>query len=219
MVAMQNTPTISVKGVGRVSAPPDLTVVTFTISALDKDYDRSAATLNARVVALRSRLDKAGIKGADLKTTQFGIEAEREYKNNQHVFVGWKSTHELRLELPVDRELLNKAVVAFASGDVESEITIAFEVKDREAMRERILDQATRTARRNAEAIATAAGCRLGKVLHIEYGWAEVRFRSMDYSVKSRMMVAAEDAMLAPEIEPENVRGEDSVTMVWELVG
>jgi len=217
MAAMENTPTISVKGVGRASAAPDLTVITFTISALDKDYDRSAATLNQRVVALRSRLDKAGIQGTDLKTTQFEIEAEREYKNNQNVFVGWKSTHALRLELPVDRELLNKAFVAFASGDVESEITIGFEVKDKEAMRERILDQATRTARRNAEAIATAAGCRLGKVLRIEYGWAEVRFRSAEYSIRARQ-VFSEDAMMAPDIEPENVRGEDSVTMVWELV-
>jgi hypothetical protein len=53
-------------------------------------------------------------------------------------------------------------------------------------------------------------------VLRIEYGWAAVCFRSIDYLLSARQ-VLAEDAMMAPDIEPENVRDEDSVTMVWEL--
>jgi 23S rRNA G2445 N2-methylase RlmL len=40
----------------------------------------------------------------------------------------------------------------------------------------------------------------------------------MDYSVKSARLLA-EDALMAPDIAPENVRGEDFVTMVWELLG
>lgn len=216
---MTDAPTISVKGVGRVSVPPDRTVVSFSISALNADYAVSADEVNARVTRLRSRLSEAGIAATDLKTTSFSIERENEWRgrdaNRQQVFVGWRPRHHLRLELPVDREKLNKAFAAIASNDVESSVEISFTVSDQALLRTKILEDATRTARRNAEVIAAAAGCKLGKALRIEYGWSEVRFErkgwSVDYSDSLR-----EAAM--PDFEPEDIDGEDSVTIAFELV-
>ncbi len=216
---MTEAPTISVKGVGRVSVPPDRTVVTFSASALNMDYAASSDELNGRVAKLRSRLSEGGIAATDLKTTSFSVERETEWQgrdaNRKQGFVGWRSRHHLRLELPVDREVLNKAFAAIASNEIESSVEIAFTVSDQALLRTKVLEDATRTARRNAEAIAAAAGCKLGKALKIEYGWSEIRFERRGYAFAGAEMLSE---AAAPDFEPEDIDGEDSVTIVFELV-
>jgi uncharacterized protein YggE len=213
---MPTEPTISVKGVGNVSVPPDITVITFQMSALEHVYEESVNRLNQRVDALRKALEGVGVEPRDLKTTHFDVSAEYNYQTKHSQFEGWKAQHTLRLEFPVDRDRLNRVLGAITSTDIESQITIRFEVSDQASLRTRVLEDATRTAQRNAEAIASAAGCRLGKVLNIQYGWSEIRFESMHYDIAPDALMASE--LAAPDIEPEDVDATDSVTVVWELV-
>lgn len=53
---MGHQSTISVKGVGNVSFPPDVTVISFQISALNMEYLASVNETNKRVFAVNSRL-------------------------------------------------------------------------------------------------------------------------------------------------------------------
>lgn len=215
---MTNQATISVKGVGHVGQAPDRTVITFSMSSLHLEYETAVGDLNERVAALRDRLGGVGIDKSDVKTTSFDIDAHHEYqrKKEESIFVGWKARHNLRLELPIDRDQINRVFGAIASTEVESDIGVRFEVSDREGLREKVLADATRAARRNAEAIASAAGCRLGKVQRVDYDWSEIRFGSLDYSLESGPELNR--LMSGPDIEPEDVSAEDSVTIVWELV-
>jgi uncharacterized protein YggE len=209
-------PTISVRGVGNVSMPPDVTVISFELSALNYVYTRAVEELNERVANLRKEINAVGVDPTRLKTTSFGVQAKHVYEHDRHVFKGWFAEHRMRLELGVDRDLLNRALQAVATGRSEAKFRIGFEVHDKAAAREAVLADATRTARRNADAIASAAGCRLGKVLRVEYGWSEIRFRSLDYEI-SREARGVDAAMAAPDIEPEDIEAQDTVTVVWEL--
>jgi hypothetical protein len=208
-------PKISVKGVGSVSRPPDTTVVSFAMVGRSREYGQAVQELNERVAELRGRLDGAGVDPKRLKTTHFGVEAEYRTVEKKQVFWGWRARHGLRIELPVDRDLLNKALEAVATSSTEAEFAVGFEVKDRAGLREAVLADAMKTARRNADAIVSAAGCRLGKVLTIEYHWSEIRFGSFEHRMSRGIMA---DACAAPDIEPEDVDAEDSVTVVWELI-
>jgi len=214
---MAEAATITVRGVGSVSVSPDRTVVTFKVSALDREYGASADSLNERVAGLRKRLTANGIAGASLKTTQYTISPEHEWRgtgeNRHQVFVGWRAWHMMRLELSVDRELLNKAFAAITAEELDASLSVGFEVSDKEALRTKILETATRNACRNADAIARASGCTLGRALRIDYSWSEVRFRGMMYDAAPDMQAASS----APDIEPDDVSGEDSVTIVFEL--
>lgn len=96
----------------------------------------------------------------------------------------------------------------------QANFSIQFEVRDQAGFREALLADAMRSARRNAEAIVSAAGCRLGKVQNIEYGWSEIRLCSMRHSVD----FGEPCAMASPDIEPEDVDAQDSVTVVWQLI-
>ncbi len=212
-------PTISVKGVGQVRIPPDQTVVTFSVSALAREYAASANQANERVANLRTRLAEVEVPATRLKTTSYSIEREHEWRgvkeNRRQEFVGWRSRQHMRLELPIDRDFLNKVFGAIASNDIESSIEISFQVRDHSIARAKILEDATLSARRNAEAIAAAADCQLGKVLRIEYGWSEIRFQTRGWSIQEADVVHRQIA--APDFEPEDIEGQDSVTMVFEL--
>ncbi len=131
------------------------------------------------------------------------------------MFLGWVTRHRMRIELPIDRELLNKAFAAIASDEVQSSINIGFEVSDLDALRTKILEEATRVACRNAEAMATAAGCKLGRALKIEYGWSELRVSPLRYE-RNLMMSLEADA--TPDIEPDDIDASDSVTILFELL-
>lgn len=212
---MNREPTISVKGVGNVSLPPDLTVISFEMSARSREYEKTVVDLNERLGALREKLSDAGVDPKQLKTSSFSVDADYRYVKEKRVFNGWLAKHDLRLELPVDREPLNRAFEAITTGKAQVEFRIKFEVRDKAALREAVLADATRMARRNAETIALAAGCRLGKVISMEYGWSEIRFGSLAYSMAS----GPEECALTPlDAEPEDVEAQDSVTVVWELV-
>lgn len=107
----------------------------------------------------------------------------------------------MRIELPVDREQLNQVFGAISTSDAEATLRVRFEVQDQAAVREAVLADATRMARRNAEAMASAAGCQLGKVQSMDYGWSEIRFHSMDYSFEERPLMAR--MVETPDIEHE----------------
>ena len=212
---MGHEPTISVKGVGNVSLPPDMTVILFEMSSHSREYTATIEDLNDRVAVLRKKLSAIKVDPKQLKTTRFNVDADYRYVKSKSVFNGWIAKHDLRLELPVDRDLLNSAFEAVTTEKIQAEFHIRFEVRDKAAVREAVLADATRKAQKNAEAIASAAGCRLGKVLRMEYGWSEIRFESVNYSMSREPDMCA---MSAPDIEPEDVEAEDSVTVVWELV-
>jgi len=157
------------------------------------------------------------VKGVDptqLKTTHFGVDADYRTEDKKSVFNGWLARHGLRLELLVDCDQLNRALEAVAVSGTQAKFGIEFQVRDQAGFREALLADAMRSARRNAEASVSAAGCRLGKVQSIEYGWSEIRFSSMEYARD----LSEACAMGSPDIEPEDVDAQDSVTMVWQLI-
>jgi uncharacterized protein YggE len=214
-VGMGHEPTISVKGIGNVSLPPDMTVILFEMSSHSREYAATIEDLNERVAVLRKKLSGVKIDPKKLKTTRFNVDADYRYVKNKSIFNGWIAKHNLQLELSVDRDQLNSAFEAVTTEKIQAEFHVRFEVRDKAAVREAVLADATRMAQKNAEAIASAAGCRLGKVLKMEYGWSEIRFQSVDYCM-SREPDMCE--MSAPDIEPEDVEAQDSVTVVWELL-
>jgi len=185
------------------------------MNSRNREYWVAVAELNERVAALRERLSGAAVDPKQLKTTRFEVDADYRTADKRQVFYGWLARHRMRLELPVDRERLNKALEAVATSKTEAEFSVGFEVRDQAGFREELLADAMRAARRNAEAIVSAAGCRLGKVQSIEYGWSEIRFQSFEHSLA---LSADSCDMAAPDIEPEDVDAQDSVTVVWELV-
>jgi uncharacterized protein len=210
-----NQRVISVQGRGTVRAEPDLVQLSFSISVLDQEYDVAMARLNDRVNQLRQDVATVDVDPKELKTTNFNISPKHYWseEEEEQVFLGFEAEHDLRLELPLDQDLLNRALVQLAESASQATFSIYFAVKDQDALRQRVLANAVARARENAETLAQAAGVQLGEILRIEYGWAEVRFseRMMTYEA-SEMPTSP-----MPDIQPDEIEAGDNVTVIWAI--
>ncbi len=207
--------TIKVLGKGNVSCPPDAVILSFEIECKSYEYAHCLKELNARTDDLRKCMKAASTDRASLKTTSFNVRADTKYENGSYTYIGYIASHRLQIELPMDTTLLNCVSREIARGHSGAEINIAFTVKDKETLRMRVLADAVRVAKSNASALAEAAGVKLGELQQIDYGWAEVRI----YEQESRIPCMAMGPGGDPDIEPEDVRADDTVTLVYTIQG
>ena len=98
-----------------------------------------------------------------------------------------------------------------------AEISLAFSVKDKDSLRKRALAEAVKTAKENAETLATAAGETLGKLQQIDYGWEEVRISNRVASMVCEGPAPSTPMEYEADIEPEDIIAEDNVTLVYEI--
>ena len=204
---------LKVQGKGHVSIEPDMVTVSFDVETKVRDYEECLRTLNSRAEDLRQSMIASGLE-TRLKTSAFNVRVETQYKGGQHIFVGYAASHRMQIELPVDKTLLNKVLGHVAKGHSGAEIKLAFSVRDKDSLRKRVLTAAVQVAKENAETLASAAGLKLGKLMQMDYGWAEVRI----YDQES-VMVCEGSVMedYNADIEPEDVGADDSVTLVYEI--
>ncbi len=209
-----NPRTIRVQGKGIVSQSPDRVRLIFTIVGKDPDFSKAVEQCNLGVEALRTAAEGCSIAQAELKTTQFNVREESDYVSGRHQHVGFQSTHQVGVLLPIDRELLGRFLSAVLRSNARPQVNLAFEVSDPEELKQRVLADAVENAKRRAQTIATASGVALGPILGIEYGYAEVRISSEPCSMK---MECAAPNDIAPEFQPDDVEAEDTVTITWEI--
>lgn len=205
-----------VTGRGEASAEPDIIVLRFGINAREDSYSGSIERLDERVESLRRDLETVGIDRKLLKTTNFHVREDSRYdrKKNKNVFLGFVASHDLRLELPMDREVLNRVLGRVAESASEARLGISFDVSDKESLRRRAMREAVADARRSADVLAEAAGVSLGEISKIDYSFVEVRHRS-GFAFDAAYAVA--EAAPSPSIEPEEIDAEQSVTVVWSI--
>ncbi len=204
---------LKVQGKGYVTTEPDMVTLSFNVEAKVRDYEDCLRALNSRADDLRQSMSASGLARAQLKTSAFNVRVETQYKGGQHIFAGYSASHRMQIELPVDKELLNQVLRHIAHGHSGAKIELAFSVRDKDALRKKVLTQAVKTAKENAETLASAAGVKLGKLVQMDYGWAEVHI----YDREASMMCEAPMPYLDTDIEPEDVRVEDNVTLVYEM--
>ena len=210
--------TLTVRGRGVASADPDLVVLSFNVVGRDPSYSAAVEELNRRVEALRSDLEAVGVERTRLKTTSFDVEEQRRYDRDtgESVFVGYEASHGLRLELPLEKELLNDVLGRVASSASETSVDVSFDVSDRKGLRRRAMRAAVEDAQESARVLAEASGATLGEIMSVDYSFVEVRTRRFSYAQRLRGRFMADPAP-TPDVEPEALDAEEGVTIVWEI--
>lgn len=204
---------LSIKGTGKVSKKPDLIVIGFKIVSDNFNYDDALNDLNRRTNILRQDIVSAGFDRDDLKTTNFNIDTKYKYEKGQSYFIGYKASHDLKLEFNYNRGLLNKLLKIVSVSEANSEFKIYFEVKDKENFKNELLKNAVENARKNALVIADTAEVKLGKILNINYDWQEIVFRSQVVMEEMNLY----ESKNSIDIVPEDVKASDTVSIEWEI--
>lgn len=213
--------TITVKGTGRVSVSPDTVILSMELVSRHKLYEKAMEAAAQSIDMLQYSLICAGFEKNSLKTADFDVNADYDYEQNKNgvsrrVFKGYSVSHRLKLEFALESGCLTRALSAVNACPAHPELNIAFTVRDAEAVRDEMLAEAAANAKRNAETLCAASGCKLGSLLNIDYNRIELNI------VSQTRYLMADEAMTCNsypniDIEPDDIDLADSVTFVWEL--
>jgi len=213
--------TITVKGIGRVSAKPDYVVISMTLESNHKDYNKAMSLAADNIQHLNETLVGSGFEKDAVKTTNFNVRTDYErekdrYGNYKSVFCGYEVTHQLKLSFDFDMDRLSQALSSIANCISHPQMSIAFTVKDATAISEEMLRAAAVNARQKAQILCNASDVELGDLIAIDYNWGE-----MDIYSHTRYDCCEEACapMIAKaiDIEPEDIDISDTATFVWEI--
>jgi uncharacterized protein YggE len=214
--------TITVKGIGKVSAKPDYIVLSMSLKAKDMDYEKMMSLAAEQLERLREAIIKVGFQRDDLKTSNFDVQPEfqSERDNNGNYkrwFDGYVCNHALKLEFDFDMERLARTFSALAKCLAEPEFSVQFTVKDKDAVSVELLKNASENAKAKAEVLASATGVVLGQLITIDYNWGELHLYSPTQYEMSDRCLAEAPCGSSIDIEPDDIDVSDTVTFVWEI--
>ncbi len=215
-VVSQPTQTgISVSGQGRITAVPDIALLTLGVEVTAPTVAAARAAAAGAMKAVRASLDANAIRSDDIKTLTFNIQPQYHYRREEKPEIsGYTVSNRVSVKVrDLDRvsEVLDDA--AETGGDAVRISSIAFTVDEPERYEDDAREAAVEDARRRAEQLAALAGVRLGKVLSISESGASIPL--MARSVE-RVMLAAADAPPTP-ISPGETEIALSVFVVYAI--
>ena len=214
-----SAPTISVVGVARAQARPDMAVVTLNVMA-DKLTANDAANENTRLTtAVVDGLKGSGVDAKDIVTLALNITPimtdQRDPKTNQFiktVVTGFRAFTRLSIRVRViDR---GGAYIANAVQNGALYEGVAFDLSDREAREDELRAKAVENAAHRASIYAGGASLKLGALRSL----SPVETYSPPVSMGAPRALTAAPAPVAPmDLEPGLLTLSEGVNAVYEL--
>jgi uncharacterized protein YggE len=191
------------------------------LETTETEYEKTMQRAEKMIDALRAAVVSVGHDGKELKTADFNIDTAYESYKEREIwkkrFIGYKCSHKLKLEFDLDMQKLGATLGAIAKCGAVPNFNIKFTVKDPNAISERLLESAVENAKRKAVILAKAAGVTLGEIQHIDYNWSELyMYSESDMSVECIEVAKPADSRFS-DIEPEDIKLNDTVTIVWAI--
>ncbi len=200
--------TISVNGVGRSAAAPDMAILSLSVvtdAATPREaLDKNSAGMTAVVDALKS----LGYGVTDIQTVGLSLAPAYDYSNATPRLTGYTATNGLTLKVKdVARlgEILDLTVTAGANR-IDG---LAFDVVNKDAALSEARVAAVKDARAKAELMATALGATIGRPVSVSESYTTdrpVAMQSMNAAAAASVPIAAGQVGL-----------EAQVTVVFEL--
>lgn len=201
---------IVVTGTGTIDVTPDvarLTIAIQTTATTATEAEASNATASDRV---RSQVTRAGIAPSDIKTLSLQVWPQYDYRSGQSVLTGFTASNVLQLTVH-DLRRIGTAIDAAIAGGATSVQGITYDVTDHSAASAHALSLAVKDAQTKAEAMANAAGIRLGSVVSMTDN------QTTPYPFPIIRAAAPTTAGATTQVSPPDVQLRVSVTVGWTI--
>lgn len=164
-VSRQTTDNFTVTGEGKVEIVPDIAVVSAGVTANAATVKQAQAELNRRSNAINAALKKLGIKDADLKTGNYSIYPNYDYREGSQKISGYNATSSLVIKI---REIdqANNVVDAATAAGANQVGGVSFQTDDPTKAENAARELAVADAKKKAEAAARIAGFNLGRIVN-----------------------------------------------------
>lgn len=203
-------PTISVTGVGEVTADADLAVVSVSVRATGDTAESVRASVAERSDALRAALADAGVPEDAITTSGYRLHVQYDYDDGEREEVGYTAVHAFRVEVAPDRA---GEVVDIAVGNADATVDgVGFTLSDetRADLREQALTAAVENGRADADTVAAAAGVSVVGLQQASVGGAYQPY----YDVR---FAEAADGGAPTSFSPGPVTVSATVSMTYEI--
>ena len=213
--------TMTIKGLGTAIKDPDLVIIRILTSTLEKVYEDSIEASNKLVNDLKNVFESIGFEKQDLKTSRYvmrpiyeDVEVGVINKRKERQLKGFRLNHDLKIEFDLDNDKINEVLKCLSDFKDDLDFEIKFSVKNKDAMKNDVIFDATKNAKSNAKILAEASGVKLGDLIKIDFTWDH-----FDYFSKSRYDcdMISRDYKGYIEFTPDSVVISDGVLFVWEI--
>ena len=160
--------TITIKGVGSISAIPDYVVISMFVDSDGKEYDEAIEIAKNKMEQLTETLVSVGFEKTDIKTISFFASAKTKTDRGQDgfledVFCGFRVSHYIKVEFSFEPQRLSDMLSAISKCEVKPVLSVDFTVKDSFAINEKMLKAVAADARKKAETLCEELNVELPK--------------------------------------------------------
>jgi len=171
---------VSVIGRGEVNFVPDLATIRVGVTTFKFDTAVKAINdNNDKITKIVTAVKALGIKPEDIQTTNYNLQPQYDYSNNQTNITGYNATQEVVVKVrDIDKDVskINQVLNASTTNGANQVLGIVFDSSLLEDYKEQARIKAIESAKSKADELAKATGVKMGKVI----GWWENVIQSPD---------------------------------------
>ncbi len=165
--------TISVSGVGRVQAKPDIADVSIGVTKQGEDAGEAAQQAAEAMESVIAALLDLGIAEKDIQTTSLNLNPTYDWEDNPPNIVGWEANNMVNVTVR-DIDAVGDVVDAAIKAGATNMNGISFRVEDPTEAEAEARTAAVEDARAKADQLADAAGVTISAVQSISESGAQM---------------------------------------------
>ena len=163
--------TITVSGSASIEVKPDHATINIGVDTSDKVTVKAVAANSVLMAKVVEAVKAQGIAEKSMQTSRFSIEAQHPalkegYGVDDTITLGYAVSNTLSIEVD-DVSKVPLIIDAAVKAGANTSNSVVFEAKNRQALDDKVLADAVRAARHNAEILAAAEGAKVGKAIFI----------------------------------------------------
>ncbi len=210
--------TVMATGTGIASHAPDQAIVSLGVSTTDATSAKAQQKLNTTMDAVVRAIKGLTIEKLEVQTQWMSLNPvynrERYEEGKEPKIVGYAASNTVQVTIP-DIARASAVIDAATASGANQVNGISFGLKDEAPAREEALRSAAQDARKKAEAIASALGLEVVRVLEARTGSPSV---NQPYGRSMKFDMASSAPADAPSVvEPGRVTITNQVTVVLEV--
>jgi hypothetical protein len=204
--------TIAISAEGKVTALPDIATISVGVQTENKAVSAAQKENSTKMNAIIEKVKSFGVASEDIKTSNYSIYPQYDYVNGRQIERGYMVTQNIDVKV---RNLDKIGDILAAVGDLGANQVggVSFTIDEPEDLRQQARLKALEAAKKKAQALADAAGVKLGKV---------VGFSENEGYVPSPMYYAKDAAMGmgggTPSIQSGSQDVIVNVTVLYEIL-
>lgn len=210
--------TLTVSATGTVEKEPEEGIVLLAVESEAQSADAAAAANAERMERLLQALRRAGVRDRNIRTVSYELRPEytrpTERTDQPPRIAGYRAVNMVQVTVDTVARLGGVIDAAIANG-ANRVANISFRLRDPHAAHIEASAIAIRNARREAEALAEAAGERLGPAISITTGGYHAPPPMPMYAGRAEMDVA----LASTPVETGTLTVAATVNIVYQLLG